>query len=230
MYFKILEKFPEVSYGISNKSQGSLKFGAGKINQNRRENFFKENNINFWAVPEIVHGNNVARITKGEAGKIIPAADGLITRDKNFALTVTVADCFPVFFFDPKSKAIALVHAGWRGAVLGIVAKTMLKLKKEFNLNPKNILCAIGPGIQRHHFTVKKDVLGKFAEYKNCISQNQVDLPNVMRHQLKKLGVKNANIETSPECTFCEHEKYFSFRRDKPKTVKAMLAYIQISN
>lgn len=172
------------------------------------------------------HSANAIRVINQQPQII--EADGLVTQIPGLFLTVTVADCFPVYFFDPNSKTIAIAHTGWRGTVGGIAIETVEKISN----NRENIIAGIGPGIQACHFEIKDDVVKKFAEYPEAVIYRDgkiyVDLPQIIARQLIKAGLKTQNIETCGECTFCLKEKYFSFRRDKPESVEAMVAYIGV--
>jgi YfiH family protein len=137
-----------------------------------------------------------------------------------------VADCFPVYFFDPVSNTVGLAHSGWRGTV-GNIAGEMVKA---IAAKSADVIAGIGPGIQVCHFEIKDDILSEFVKYPEAIINSEgkffVDLPKIISRQLIEAGLKSQNIESSGECTFCLKEKYFSFRRDKPKNVEAMVAYI----
>ena len=98
---------------------------------------------------------------------------------------------------------------------------------------PENVLAGIGPGIQKCHFEIKKDVLSNFKRYpSSIIFKNEkiyINLSKIIKDQLVKNGINRKNIELSTVCTFCNKSDYFSFRRDKPKNVSTMLAYIVLN-
>lgn len=200
-----------------------LAFADSGIN---RKTFFKKQNLSGRKVysAELVHGVRVHRISSGDENIILAQTDALITGEKNVILTVTVADCFPVYFFDPIKLIIGIAHCGWRGIVGNLASKTIGAMHSK----PSDVLVGIGPGIQPCHFEVQADVLPRFQEYPEEILHRDnkifVDLPAIISKQLTDIGVKK--IETSGECTCHNHQKYFSFRRDKPKAIEAMVAYI----
>lgn len=226
MIFKIFGQFPQLEYGISEKSDGAM-----QLDTNRKK-FFQRQGINIAEVTSArqVHSANVVKVGKSHRGMTIRNADGLVTADKNLFLTVTVADCFPVYFYNPVLNAIGLVHSGWRGTVKNIVGQAI----KSIGGNPADVLVGIGPGIQTCHFEVQKDVLPNFVEYQEAIKKQDgkifIDLLLIIKQQLVKSGLKEKNIESCDECTFCSSIKYFSFRRDKPAKVQSMLAYIGKKN
>lgn len=236
--FKLFEKYPELIYGFSEKSDGSMRLGDNKkifaLNLERRKKYFAKKNIFLSQITQasLVHRDKIKKITKKDASKIIPSTDGLISSEKNLFLTLTGADCFPIYFFDPDKKAIGVAHAGWKGVVKNITGKVINKMLKAFESNPRNILIGIGPGIRACHFEIKKENIHFFKKYHEHVLKRKgkifVDLPGIIKKQLLMAGVNNNNIEDSKKCTFCLKNKYFSYRRDKPKIIKAMIAHIGI--
>ncbi len=194
-----------------------------------RSRFFEAVGADKVASAEICHGRSAPRANLADAGKIIARADGLVTSARNLFLSVTVADCFPVYFFDAPSQTVGLAHAGWRGIAAGIITGII----KTMAVDPKNILCGIGPGIRQDHFEIKGDVAAVFGGYSDNISNRQgkifLDLPEVITKQLLAAGLQSANIEAAEECTYCEAGKYFSYRRDHPEQMQAMAAYIGLT-
>jgi len=219
------KNFSGLKYGISEKFDGDLALA------NNRRIFFERQGIDEQNIVRLdqVHSAEVVKVDGSHRGKIIPNADGLVTSDKNFFLTVTVADCFPVYFYNPVLNSIGLAHSGWRGTVNNIVGETV----KVMQGNPDDLIAGIGPGIQACHFEIKEDVLEKFAKYPEAVIYRDekifINLPKIITQQLTDAGVKIVNIENCGECTFCQKEKYFSFRRDRPKSVQAMIAYIGVA-
>jgi YfiH family protein len=164
-----------------------------------------------------------------DKGTTIPSTDTLVTADKKAILTVTVADCLPVYIFNSSGSAVGLVHAGWQGVSKNIVSKTIKVFTQKYNIAVQDIKLIIGPHIKDCHFEVGADVAKKFQEYRNSIiNRNKkiyIDLASVVKEQAVSLGVKPASIEISQDCVYCQ-KKYYSFRRDKPKAVEGAMAYI----
>lgn len=90
------------------------------------------------------------------------AGDGLITNTPGLLLAVLTADCHPVIVVDPKRRAVGVFHAGWRGTVKRIVEKGVGEMRKHFGSNPRDLLAAIGPGIQSCCYEVGEEVRTKF--------------------------------------------------------------------
>ena len=174
------------------------------------------------------HGNNIYWTEKGDRGKgaldketIISNHDGLVSSDRNVFLMVTIADCFPVFYYDPINCCIGLVHAGWRGILKGIVEKPIEIMKKNSGSNSNKIAVFIGPGIHSCHFEVSDDIANQFEErfesniVDNTKNRKFVDLTVAIKYQLELSGIKPNNIEIAPECTYCSDSMLSSYRRDK---------------
>jgi len=167
------------------------------------------------AFGEQVHSARVRRVD--QAG-IYQQTDALITAEKNVFLAVLIADCFPVFLFDPGSAAVAVIHAGWRGTQAGIIENTLEKLKADLAVSAGRITAAIGPGLQSECFEVRKDVYELFAPHYLSVhpaaDKRYLNLRQVIVDKLLQQGVPQEQIEWSSECTFCSAEKFYSFRRE----------------
>lgn len=199
-----------------------------KVKLNRAK-FFGENNIDpaRLANIEAVHGNLIYKVEEKdlgsgalEPGTRIKGADGLITNIKNSYLMVTGADCFPVFFYDSKKQVAGIAHCGWRGIIKKIIKETILKLRNSFGSDPADVNVWVGPGIKSCHYSVDKERAELFSKnYKKHIIERDnrifLDLAGIIALQLTVAGVRPEKIITHPDCTFCEKEKWSSYRRDK---------------
>ncbi|HEX8218273.1 MAG TPA: peptidoglycan editing factor PgeF [Chloroflexia bacterium] len=101
-----------------------------------------------------VHGNEVALVGDGDAGKGmlpgqpgIPDCDAMITATPGLYLMALSADCPPVFFYDPAHRAIGLAHSGWKGTVARISASVVESMGRHFGSRPEDIVAVVGPGI-----------------------------------------------------------------------------------
>lgn len=228
---KFFENYPEILAVMSERVDGSMKlFKGNDLNVENRKRFFgkvgiDEDNV---VAAEIVHGTTVEIIDESSL-KIIPGADGLVTKGRSIFISVTIADCIPVYFYEPEQKIIGIAHCGWRGIVAGITRNAVAKIS-ELGGSPENLKVVIGPGINKCHFEIKEDVLDKFKNYPEFIIRKDqkifVNLKGVIMQQLDELGIKPENIENDDECISENKDKYFSFRRDKPETPEAMVAVI----
>lgn len=156
--------------------------------------------------------------------------DGLITSKKNLILSTTNADCILMLFFDPVTKTIANVHSGWKGTLQRISIKTVEKMIKEFNCNPKDIICCICPSIRKCHFEVDKDVKDMFEkefvdlqikketdimEKQNVKEKWNIDTVLINKIILENAGLKEENIIDSGICSVCDSDLIHSYRVEK---------------
>lgn len=89
--------------------------------------------------------------------------DALITAAPGLLLAIQTADCIPILLADPRHRAVAAIHAGWRGTVARIAAKTLGRMQMEFGTRPSEVIAAVGPGISRCCYEVGPDVVKNFA-------------------------------------------------------------------
>ena len=154
--------------------------------------------------------------------------DGIVTNKKNLILSTTNADCILLLLFDPIKKVIANVHSGWRGTLQRISIKAIEKMEKEYNCNPKDIICCICPSIRKCHFEVEKEVKDMFEEeFKSIIEKNDIitetvtskkwTIDTVLINQviLEEKGLKKENIIDSKICSVCNSNLVHSFRVEK---------------
>jgi hypothetical protein len=200
---------------------------------NNQQTFFKQQNLDERKIigADLTHDDKVMIVNSETTLRMIPNCDALITADKNCLLTVTVADCLPIYFYDPKKQVVALAHAGWKGVLNGIAQKTALSLINNFSCDSNDIKIFIGPHIQKCHFEVKDDVASQFAPKYiiESAGKKYINLAAAVKNQLLNIELPTSNISISPDCTFCLENKYFSFRRESDKIVKAMVAYIGLN-
>lgn len=94
--------------------------------------------------------------------KDAPQGDALFTREPGFLLAVQTADCIPILLADTRLRAVAAVHAGWRGTLRRIAAKTLGRMQMEFGTRPEDVIAALGPGIGCCCYEVGEDVAREF--------------------------------------------------------------------
>ena len=217
--------------GVSEGYLSSLNIGMnrGDSPENVRENYRILTDALGCELSDLVlthqiHTDIVRVATREEAGKSLDnrdfaECDGLITNEPGVALVIFTADCTPILLHDPVTGAVGAAHAGWKGTALGIAAKTVEAMAREFGCDPGNIRAAIGPNISVCCFETDRDVpdamvaaLGKEAEafihYKN--EKYYVNLKEINALWLRKAGVKE--IEISDACTACQKERFWSHR------------------
>jgi purine-nucleoside/S-methyl-5'-thioadenosine phosphorylase / adenosine deaminase len=150
-------------------------------------------------------------------------ADALITDRPGVALSIRTADCFPILLADPEHRAVAAVHAGWRGTEQEIVGRTLDAMCSDFDTSPAQIAVAIGPGIGACCYEVGDDVARRFG----LTGAGRIDLAAINREQLIRAGVPASRIDTLGHCTRCESESFHSYRRDREQAGR-MISFIRI--
>lgn len=214
--------------GVSEKKDGSMYLAVAE-NASHRKRFFEEHGLagKQVAAAELVHGTRVALVTPASP-YLLPETDALVTRASGIILTLTGADCFPVFFEEKTAGLIGLAHCGWRGIVAGIIPEVVTTIT-DLGGKIEHLTLTIGPGICAQHFVIGEDVLPAFAPYPECITRENgihVDLKKIIKRQALEQGILAEKIIDGGECTYCLRTKYFSFRRDQPKTLETQIAYI----
>ena len=171
----------------------------------------------------------LAKLNQKHTNTIIPAdsnlinpADGTFTDSADHILTIRTADCFPVFLSD--GVRVSLIHAGWRGALAGIVDKFFRNVK---NFDIDNCRALIGPGIGSCCFEVSSEVaiLSESRYRSRKQGKYYVDIKRLILDEMKKHGVKY--IMESDDCTACNIDKFYSYRQEGIK-VKQMISFIHV--
>lgn len=173
-----------------------------------------------------IHGDAIARVER--SGRY-EGFDALITNRRETFLAVSIADCAPILIYDRANRAIAAIHAGWRGTAKAIALKTLRKMNETFGTKGEDCVAFIGACISGDSYEVDADVARQFAdEFKRYDAPRRkflLDLKAANAHQLRQAGIPDAQIEIAPHCTYQERERFFSYRADNGKTGR-MLALI----
>lgn len=188
--------------------------------------------MNNVVIGNLNHGNNVRVATKEDAGKglLRPFSyvdvDALVTNEPNLVLTITCADCVPVFLYDPVKKAVGIAHSGWKGTALEIAGKTVEKMVSEYGCNPADIIAGIGPCIGMCCYEVSQDVYEEFLEFdylddawyfEKEDGKYDLDLSRIIFGTLAYAGILPEHISISGLCTCCNNDILFSHRAQKGK-------------
>jgi polyphenol oxidase len=150
--------------------------------------------------------------------------DALVTRTPGLAISVRTADCFPILLADPETRAVAAVHAGWRGTAAGVVSSSLDRMRSEFGTDPVNVYAVIGPGIGGCCYEVGIEVARQFGMQE----AGNLDLAVENRIQLIAGGLQPDRIERVGGCTFCNPAQFFSWRRDHDPAGR-MISFIRVS-
>jgi YfiH family protein len=171
---------------------------------------------------EQVHSATV--IVANEPTGCAGIGDSLITNQLGTTVSVRTADCFPVLLADGRTRAVAAVHAGWRGTAAEIVIQTLRRMHELFGTDPKDVFAVIGPGIGACCYEVGEDVAARFGRKR----AGHLDLAAVNRRQLLVAGMPGEQIDAVGSCTYCDSEMFHSFRRDREQAGR-MISYIGTS-
>ncbi|MBI3670724.1 MAG: peptidoglycan editing factor PgeF [Acidobacteria bacterium] len=178
--------------------------------------------------------------------------DAAITRAPGILLAVQTADCVPILLVDTRRRAIAAVHAGWRGTLRRMVAKTLGRMRMAFGTHPANVVAVLGPAIRRCCYEVGPEVVQAYASqfaqapewfdpfatgeepnplqwlsmmppgHHPPLARARLDLVTANRWQLCDAGVAASNIIASDLCTACRTDLLFSYRREGSRTGRLM--------
>jgi len=153
--------------------------------------------------------------------------DALTTNKKDKILSLTFADCTPIYLFDKNKKVIANIHSGWKGTVKKIAKKSVEFMKEKYNSNTEDIICVIGPTIRKCHFEVKQDVrdifynefkymqnINDIIEYNEETESYFIDTVEINKNLLKEEGIPEENIIDSKVCTYCNSDIIHSYRKE----------------
>lgn len=171
-----------------------------------------------------VHGDGVKMVTADNAKESEQRFDALTSDLSGILVGVKTADCVPVLLGDPKTNAYAAVHAGWRGTVQSIAAKTVAAMQRSFGADPADIVVAIGPAAGCGRYEIGQDVIDAFAERfgdseKYLVESRPghalIDLHRANRDQLTSVRIIPSNIYTAPFCTMDRPDLFFSYRLEK---------------
>ncbi len=216
---------------------------AGRVTENRHDLLQKVGGRQFTTILTCkqVHGNSCKVVT----GQDIETpeqlaqieADALLTAEPGVLLGIMTADCLPLIIADKKSRAVAVVHAGWRGLEMGVAAVAVAELKRIFSVPVTDLSVYAGPAIAACCFTVGIEVIERFHKlselqgvsgwYRKSDSGFQLDLLAVQRAQLLAAGLAAADFHAVNVCTCCQ-DLCFSYRRDHAITGR-QLAFVGIT-
>ncbi len=154
-----------------------------------------------------------------ESSREAGIADAVVTKEAGVLIGVQVADCVPVLIYETEKGIIAAVHAGWRGTAAGILKKTLLMIMERFVCGPDGFQVAIGPSIKGCSYSVDhevNDAVKRATGWGNYYSKKGekylLDLPSANKYQALSLGIPEPNIWVSDECTYCNPDRFYSYR------------------
>ena len=230
---------PRVGSQIHNEHDDSLNLNAASWDSTER---VSENRRRFLAALDMesstlitlnqIHSDKVHVVTDRSVSEVAIEGDALITQEKNVAMAIKTADCFPLLIADPIHKTVGAVHSGWRGTLSNIVACTIEAMHRHFGSDPAELMIALGPGIRDCCFEVGTEVADLFVEAYPEIApalpisdrpgKFLVDLVKVLHVQLTRSGVPTKNHYDLGICTCCNTQEFFSYRAEGASSGRMM--------
>ena len=179
-------------------------------------------------VTKQVHGSVVRTVTEADRHVCMSTvpyeADGVVTSCRNLPLLCFTADCVPALLCDSVHGVAAAVHCGWRSSVGDILGNAVAAMTA-LGARPESICCALGPAIGSCCFETDDDVPAAIETWlqgdtaglfrRRGDGKTLVDLRLANARRLLQLGLSQANVDISDECTYCSHDKYWSHRYTK---------------
>jgi len=182
-------------------------------------------------VADQVHGARVAVIDRSHRGRgarnpadAVDRADALVTATPGIVLAVLLADCVPVALVDPVRDVVAVAHAGWRGTVAHVTARTVATMVERFGCDPADILAGIGPSIGPVNYEVGPEVVAAvrdaFPDTPDLVRRHDrratFDLWAANADDLRRCGLPEQNIEVAGIDTRTASDRYYSHRAAHP--------------
>ncbi len=229
-YSKNFKKFKNINHCFFSRkggfSSGLYKsLNCGKGSRDKRKNVSK--NLQYVSKKMSVKKNRLILMYQTHSNKVIEIdntnlnknvnSDAMITKDKKIALGVLTADCVPILIYDARNKIIGCIHAGWRGALSGIIKKTINKIKDKNSIH--NIYASIGPCISTKSYEVDlafyKMFLAKTKKNKKYFKSKKKNkkLFNLRKYVNDKLVELKVKVDHINRDTFKEKKNFFSYRR-----------------
>ncbi len=204
-----LDQAPGVAHAFSTRGEIRLPAAAGIAGQ--------------ALLLKQVHGARVVvideTITDGEAAD---GAVALATAGAGRVPTVRTADCVPILLADDRGRAVAAIHAGWRGTAAGIAGRVIEVLAEE-GIEPGSVQAALGPSIRGCCYEVGSEVVEAVGTVATASGDRfRIDLHQANRAQLQAAGLDPGRIHSAPWCTCCREDLFYSYRRDGAGTGRLM--------
>jgi YfiH family protein len=194
-------------------------------------------------LPWLVHGfgtregawssTNAASVKQIHSGVVWTAehagvageGDAMVTATPGLDISIRTADCYAILLADSRRRAVAAIHAGWRGTAARIVEAAIAKMHALYGSEAGDLYAAIGPGIGVCCYEVGSEVASQFSAA--VVHNRHLDLASANREQLLQAGMAGEYIEVSGLCTFCEAHHFHSYRRDKQQAGR-MTSFVRV--
>lgn len=212
-----------VSSGIYAGLNGGLgsQDEPGKVQENRRRmaaalEVAPEKLLTLYQI----HSPDVVVATEPWQASVRPKGDAMVTKVPGIALGVTAADCGPVLMVDPKARVIGAAHAGWKGALAGVLESTIDAMEGQ-GAARGDIIVGLGPMLRQRNYEVGMEFVVRFEEadadnarFFSSASRHghaMFDLPGYLHARLHRAGV--LMVDDIDLCTYADEDSFFSYRR-----------------
>jgi purine-nucleoside/S-methyl-5'-thioadenosine phosphorylase / adenosine deaminase len=231
VHSEALDRIPGIVHAFSTRRGERNDFTLGPttspnpIVQINRARFLAAIGAPGWPIIKLkqVHSGVVCDIEDTSAAGDAVEGDAAVTALSGVILGIQTADCVPILVADSQARAIAAIHAGWRGTAAGISETAVSRLAEKFGVDPKALTAAVGPHIGVCCYEVGEEVVKAIGddslfERRPEWPKPHLNLAEANRRQLVRAGMAEAQIEISSLCTRCREDLFFSYRRDGKNT------------
>jgi YfiH family protein len=225
-----LDRIPGILHGFSTRrgERNDFSLGPGDspnpMIQINRARFLAAIGAPGWPIIKLkqIHSSTVIDVEDTTAAGEAVSGDAVVTSLPGVALAVQTADCVPILIADREGRAIAAIHAGWRGTAARIAQSAVIRLSKRFHVEAQSLHVAIGPHIGVCCYEVGEEVVDLIAtpdaiERRKEWVKPHLNLTAANLRQLLDAGIPKQQIETSSLCTKCREDLFHSYRRDGKK-------------
>jgi YfiH family protein len=247
---EVLDGIPGIVHAFSTRRADRADFSLASsltlnpLLQTNRVRFLAASGAAGWplALLNQVHSATIQDVEDTLAANISPEADAAVTSVRGIVLGIQTADCVPILIAHREARCVAATHAGWRGTVAGIAARTVAQLMDRFQIRPKDLVAVIGPHIGACCYEVGEEVSALFSgkALRNVAERRRVqgtegasskphlDLAAANRDQLISSGIPKNQVDASTLCTRCREDLFYSYRREGARAGR-MLSIIGIA-
>ena len=226
---QILSRYPGIIHGFTTRKLGdNYARIAAEIGVSEND-FFTPNQVHSSRVYFLSDLSDRSDSSDKKEG------DAIVSRQKGILLAVRTADCVPLLVYDPINKAVAAIHAGWRGLNAGIIENSIKMMQEKFLTDPKNLVVALGPALCPGCFEIGPEVAEAFRKkFGNRITVTSgkkdryfVDLRKGCELALGDNGVMEEHLEFLPYCTACHRDLFYSYRNgDKEERMMGFIGLV----
>jgi YfiH family protein len=227
LHSEALDRIPGIVHGFSTRRAERNDFSLGPVDspnpmiQINRARFLAAIGAPGWPIIKLkqIHSGTVIDVEDTSAASEAVPGDAAVTSLRGVALAIQTADCVPILIADGEGRAVAAIHAGWRGTAARIAQSAVVRLCERFQLEAKSLRAAIGPHIGVCCYEVGEEVVDMIAnpaaiERRPEWAKPHLNLTVANLEQLLTAGIPETQIETSTLCTRCREDLFHSYRRD----------------